>query len=331
MAVLPGATGVSERTPGRRSETSDVEINGTKVFVATEVEDVGWMRDRFTRDESAPPYRALIIRGYFALGEKAIPIANDERISGDERANIIKYVTAARGGKAPGKTEAVDFGEIIGKPIMVTVSSRPRGGAKGGYWLSMKAPSALVDGLTPPACLREYLTDSWPPFEWIDEDVLRREYLRLVPSEAGAEAQPQPATERSAARTDNPPAQQATPDSEPMFPGHATVTRGVWSIVGPVLREVLDQHYDGALIQLREAALHIETDQETPMSVRMAAQAVLGWAVLKQDGSPTLRVAGKTDGDAEALQAALITLAQHEAAKRAVDTEGDIDPDDLPW
>lgn len=333
MAVLKGATGLPERGPTKTSETSDEEIKGTKVFVATEVEDIGWRKNLFDRKPDAPPYRALVVRGFIAHKDRAVPISNDEKISGAPKSNCIGYITAVRGGSAPDKDEEVDFGEIVGKAIQVTVSSRARSSG-GGYWLSMKQPTALMDGMTVPACLREYLTDNWTPFRWMAEDALERQHAQLVGATTGsAEEHPNAPTERRGG------AEQPAPPHDGkaamQWPGHAFVTKETWSGVAPVLRQLVDRFFDGSLVEMRgqfERMLKEFREQDSSDGIERV-ERVLEWVTVNEDGDVKFSVKERTDQDAIYFRDDLVALGQflEIAGEQTTEDDGLVDPDDLPF
>jgi hypothetical protein len=143
-------------------------INGSKCFVATEIVDVGYLRNRFDKNPDAEPMRSLVIRGFIAVDGEPIAIATDVKISYAKSANLLRWVTAGRDGKKPGDDEEVDPGEFAGVPIMVTVESQARDGTS-EYWLRMKDPAPMPDEMNVPDCLTQYLMADPPPFAWKSE------------------------------------------------------------------------------------------------------------------------------------------------------------------
>jgi hypothetical protein len=200
---------------------SEVQIDGTFVFVAESVTDCGWLSNRFDKNPDREPMRSLIISGVIAVEGEAVRIATDSRISFDPRANLIKFISASRGGTKIGDDEVVDPAEFVGIPISLKVESQAA--RDGGYFLRMKDPAALVEGTPIPECLAHSIRhpDADPePFVWLDEAEVARRYDKAIEwqreDDGGGpqDGPPHPAQTAPAAAAP-PPAQAQRPNTPP--------------------------------------------------------------------------------------------------------------------
>ncbi len=183
-----GATGVSAGST--TSETSEREINGPRVLIITAITDIGYVINRFDKGESPPPIRSCFVEGVFSDGQEPVKISRDIKLSFDERSNLVAFITATRGGKPPADDEQVDPGEIVGIPIQITIESKPQKDSS-NFWLSMKTPTALMEGVTVPDSLAMLVTDESVPFVWKTDEELAASRVTLgalSPAQGGGDS-----------------------------------------------------------------------------------------------------------------------------------------------
>lgn len=329
-----GATGLGASTS--RSTRVDTQIEGSKIFVVTKLVDIGYLTNRFDVNPEAEPMRSLVVHGVFEHGGVPVEAASDERLSFDPRANMVKYLTAARGGGEPADDEVVDFGEIVGRPVQVSVKSVPvRDG--NGFWLRLSAPTALIEGTPIPECLAAYVAApdiAREPFRWLNEEQLAQVKRKLGPERqvnGGANEQRPPATGPTAI---------AIPGSQ--------ITNAGWEEPAKVLRRVLDGRFHGD-ISLMYEYFQREMSAGDPIAVD-----VLGFmGVRESDEHIVFRFAGRSDADAKDLGDALVKFEKSGPPKKEApaagapaaaapdepapegpgepDESGEVDPDDLPF
>ncbi len=311
-----GATGVGGGGVSR-STSSDVAIEGSKIFVVRELVDIGYLRNRFDTNVDAEPIRSLVLRGVLVHDGQTIDVNTDERISFDPRANLTKYLAAVRGGATVPDDEVVDFNEIVGTPIQVTVKSHPvKNGT--GFWLRISDPASLIEGMPTPDVLQPYCLPADGTFVWLEEDRLAEIKRKLGPVvEKGSEQERPPDRSDGAIAIDG-----------------SEITNGVWREVAPVLRRVLGDRFEGQITAMHD---HFETAMQGGDA---KAADVLGFIGAKDTDPAAIvfKFGGRTDADARDLAAALEALEESEdedepsgtAAIDPADAGGDVEPGDLP-
>lgn len=324
------ATGITEGGVSRSSKT-EVLIEGSKLFVIRELIDIGYLRNRFDTNLDAAPIRSLVIRGVLVHDGEAIEVNTDERISFDSRANLTKYLTAVRGGTPVPDDEVVDFNELVGVPIQVTVKSQPVKNGQ-GYWLRISDPASLVEGTPTPDVLRPYCVPADGTFVWLDEERLAAVKRKLEPAETKGKEQTRPPDQSDGAI--------AIEGSE--------IHVGVWREVAPVLRRILDDRFGRDITRMHD---HFEAAMQGGDA---QAADVLGFigASNKDPAAIVFKFGDRTDADARDLAAALTAfdtaedaggdggddretsgtevLEQQADAETKAESAGELAPGDLP-